>query len=159
MAPRSLALFAHKADKEAFWEDATVPDCYVTDCGGSCKPGWLNVVSQPCGGAKPVTRHAKGKPSSLCCPVEGAPNKKDCKWRGTAPSCNGHCQDREVALQLNKWGDGKYCEDGHKAYCCKSPVADGHQCYWAGVGKKCNGDDVPMVGSGKLSLSLSTCTK
>ncbi|KAK7756344.1 hypothetical protein SLS62_001570 [Diatrype stigma] len=148
VAPKNLKLFARKAEKEAFWEDATVPDCYVTDCGGSCKPGWLSIEKQPCGGAKPVTRHSKEADSTLCCPMEGAPKKEDCTWRGSAPSCNGHCHDNEVALELNRWGDGKYCEDGNKAYCCESPVSKGHQCYWAGVGKSCNNDDVAMTFSG-----------
>ncbi|KAJ2985874.1 hypothetical protein NUW58_g5301 [Xylaria curta] len=148
VAPKSLRLFAKKAEKEAFWEDATIPDCYVTDCGGSCKPGWLSIEKQPCGGAKPITRHSKEADSSLCCPVEGAPKKEDCTWRGGDPWCNGHCHDNEVALELNRWGDGKYCEDGNKAYCCQSPVTKGHQCYWAGVGKSCNNDDVAMTFSG-----------
>lgn len=124
-----------------------MPDCYVSDCGDGCKPGWLRVETQPCGSAKAITRHSTEDDSTLCCPMEGAPNKKDCSWRGTAPACNGHCHDNEVTLQMNRWGDGKYCEDGNKAYCCKSPVAEGHDCYWAGVGKDCNGDDVPMVSS------------
>ena len=148
VAPKNLKLFAKKAEKEAFWEDATVPDCYVTDCGGSCNPGWLPIEKQPCGGAKPVTRHSKEADSTLCCPMEGAPKKEDCTWRGSAPSCNGHCHDNEVTLELNRWGDGKYCEDGNKAYCCESPVAEGHQCYWAGVGRSCNNDDVAMTFSG-----------
>ncbi|GKT48622.1 chitotriosidase-1 [Colletotrichum spaethianum] len=148
VAPKNLKLFAKKAEKEAFWGDATVPDCYVTDCGGSCKPGWLSIEKQPCGGAKPVTRHSKEADSTLCCPMEGAPKKEDCTWRGNDPWCNGHCHDNEVALQLNRWGDGKYCEDGNKVYCCQSPVAEGHQCYWAGVGKSCNNDDVAMTFSG-----------
>ena len=148
VAPKSLKAFAQKAENKAYWDDRTVPDCYVTDCGGSCKNGWLSIETQPCGGAKPVTRHSKKKDSTLCCPLEGAPNKDDCTWRGSAPSCNGHCHDNEVTLELNRWGDGKYCEDGNKAYCCKSPVAEGHGCYWAGVGKKCKGDDVPKTFSG-----------
>lgn len=148
VAPKSLALFSRQAEKAAFWEDATVPDCYVTGCGGSCKPGWLSIEDQPCGGAKPVTRHSKEANSKLCCPMEGAPKKDDCTWRGSAPSCNGHCNDNEVTLELNRWGDGKYCEDGNKAYCCKSPVTKGHQCYWAGVGRDCNSDDVAMTFSG-----------
>ncbi|KAI0897338.1 glycosyl hydrolases family 18-domain-containing protein [Annulohypoxylon nitens] len=159
VAPKSLKLFAKQAEKAAFWEDATVPDCYVTDCGGSCKPGWLSVEKQPCGGAKPVTRHSKEADSTLCCPMEGAPNKADCSWRGTAPSCNGHCHDNEVALELNRWGDGKYCEDGNKAYCCKSPVTEGHQCYWAGVGRSCNNDDVPMTFSGTFLQTIGDIVK
>ena len=48
-------------------------------------------------------------------------------------------------VEMNKWGDGWYCEDGNKAYCCTSPLAKENKCYWAGVGKHCNGDDTAMV--------------
>jgi chitinase len=120
-----------------------VPDCYVTDCGGTCKAGFITVTNQPCGGAKPVTRHSKEKNSQLCCPLDGAPSKDDCDWRGSAPSCNGHCHEDEVTVELNRWGDGKYCEDGNKAYCCKTALDN--TCYWSGVGSRCNGDDVAIV--------------
>ncbi|KAM3079706.1 hypothetical protein ACMFMG_006117 [Clarireedia jacksonii] len=159
VAPKGIKLFAKKAEKEAKWEDATVPDCYVTDCGGSCKPGWLSITTQPCGSAKPVTRHSTEDDSVLCCPMEGAPKKEDCTWRGNPPSCNGHCHDNEVTLELNRWGDGWYCEDGNKAYCCESPVAEGHKCYWAGVGKNCNNDDIAMTFSGTFLQLIGDLVK
>ena len=149
VAPQSVKALAQKAEKAAFWEDATVPDCYTTSCGGTCKPGFIKITNQPCGGAKKTTRHSKEADSLLCCPLEAAPRKEDCKWRGTAPNCNGHCQDNEVAVQMNRWGDGKYCEDGNKMYCCESPVAKPHDCYWQSMGKRsCNGDDEAMTFSG-----------
>ena len=118
----------------------------MTDCGGQCKAGFIKVTNQPCGNAKPVTRHSDKADSQLCCPLDGAPSSKDCTWRGNWPSCNGHCHDDEVMVEMNRWGDGWYCEDGNKAYCCTSPLAKENKCYWAGVGKHCNGDDTAMVG-------------
>ncbi|KAF7510841.1 hypothetical protein GJ744_005941 [Endocarpon pusillum] len=155
LAPKSVKAFAMTADDASFWDDATVPDCYVTDCGGTCKAGFFKIEQQPCGGAKPVTRHSKEKDSQLCCPTASAPDPKECSWRGTAPSCNGHCHDNEVLLQMNRWGDGKYCEDGNKAYCCESPAAKGHDCYWAGVGRTCNNDDTTMTFSGTFLSTVA----
>ncbi|CBX95390.1 similar to Glycosyl hydrolases family 18 protein [Plenodomus lingam JN3] len=155
VSPNSIKALAQTADDASFWDDATVPDCYVTDCGGSCKAGFFKIEQQPCGGAKPVTRHSKEKDSQLCCPVSSAPDPDKCHWRGEAATCNGHCHDNEVLLQMNKWGDGKYCEDGNKAYCCESPAAKGHDCYWAGVGKDCNNDDATMTFSGTFMSTVA----
>lgn len=131
MAPKSLSVFAKDKKDASYWQDVTATSCYVTDCGAtSCQPGFMKVTNQPCGGAKPVTRHSKEKDSLLCCPISSAPNPATCRWRGTAPSCNGHCHEGEVALQLNRWGDGKYCEDGNKVYCCDVPAAKDIGCYW-----------------------------
>lgn len=154
VAPRSIKDLARKAEKKAYWEDATVPDCYVTGCGGTCKAGFIKIEQQPCGGAKAVTRHSSEADSLLCCPIDGAPDRKNCQWRGSAPSCNGHCHDNEVAVEMNRWGDGKYCEDGNKVFCCESPASKEHGCYWQGLGKrKCKGDDVAMVSPEPLSES------
>ncbi|KAI4634170.1 uncharacterized protein J4E87_001340 [Alternaria ethzedia] len=155
VSPKSVKALAMTADDASFWDDATVPDCYVTDCGGTCKAGFFKIEQQPCGGAKPVTRRSKGEDSQLCCPVSSAPDPDKCHWRGEAPPCNGRCHDNEVLLQMNKWGDGKYCEDGNKAYCCESPAAKGHDCYWAGVGKDCNGDDTTMTFSGTFLSTIA----
>ncbi|SPO07096.1 related to chitinase [Cephalotrichum gorgonifer] len=145
-----LLQFQHDEDigEETDADTWEVPDCYVTGCGGKCKAGFIKVEQQPCGGAKAVTRHSKEKDSLLCCPIQGAPDPADCTWRGSAPNCNGRCHDNEVTMQLNRWGDGKYCEDGNKVYCCESPVSNDHECYWAGVGKDCNGKDIAMTFSG-----------
>ncbi|KAK0670020.1 putative glycosyl hydrolases family 18 protein [Cercophora samala] len=149
VAPQSIKALALKAEKASFWEDATMPDCYVTSCGGTCKAGFIRITNQPCGGAIKVTRHSTGADSLLCCPLDAAPRKEDCTWRGGAPNCNGRCHDNEVAVQMNRWGDGKYCEDGNKMYCCESPVAKTHDCYWQRMGKRtCNGDDQAMTFSG-----------
>ena len=103
--PKSLnALDKGEEDKSDF-EDATMGDCGVTKCGGSCGPGEVTITHQPCGGAKAVTRHSKEDDSALCCPVSAAPDPKKCTWRGGAPDCNGHCQPGEVALESNRWGE------------------------------------------------------
>lgn len=112
LAPKGLNAFKSEADKASYWEDAVVGDCRVTDCGGSCTAGEVPIVKQPCGGAKPVTRHSTKSDSTLCCPISAAPDRKNCKWEGGAPSCNGHCHPGQIAMQSNRWGDGAYCEDG-----------------------------------------------
>ncbi len=109
----------------------------MTGCKGDCKPGFIKISEQKCG--------KDDQKSKLCCPLSGAPDPNDCTWRGEAPQCNGHCHDDEVMLQMNRWGDGKYCDDGHKAFCCKSPLAQENKCYWAGMGKDCDSGDKPMV--------------
>jgi chitinase len=118
----------------------------------------VKLTSQPCGGAKPVTRNSKEKDSELCCPISAMPDPKECTWRGSAPSCNGHCEDGEVLLELNRWGSGKYCEDGNKAYCCKIPDK-GNQCYWTGMGKECKVNDQLMVSHFKILKNLSLFDK
>lgn len=124
-------------------KEATAGDCYVTDCGGSCSSGFVPITTQPCGSAKPVTRHSSKKDSTLCCPLSGAPDPKKCTWRGSAPSCNGHCHDNEVTVELNKWGDGDYCEGGNKAYCCEVTTLAKNTCYW--TADRCSGSDTLMV--------------
>lgn len=110
--PKNLAAFNRDAETASYWEDATQGDCRVTDCGGSCNPGEIKITTQPCGHAHGIGEHSSGKDSTLCCPVSAAPDPKNCRWEGTAPSCNGHCHPGQVALESNKWGDGKYCNDG-----------------------------------------------
>ncbi|KAM7212522.1 putative glycosyl hydrolases family 18 protein [Rhypophila decipiens] len=143
LAPQSVRALSLLADKSSYWDDVNVPDCYVTGCGGSCNPGFISVTSQPCGSAKPVTRHSSERDSQLCCPVTSAPDPKTCRWRGTPHLCNGHCQPGEITMQLNKWGDGRYCESGNQAYCCDSPLAKGQQCYWKN--SACNSGDTAMT--------------
>jgi chitinase len=113
--PGKLNAFNSDADKVSYWEDAVAGDCRVTECGGKCKAGEIPITTQPCGDATAVFRHSSEDDSTLCCPVSAAPDPKKCRWDGGAtgaPSCNGQCNPGEVALQSNKWGDGKYCEDG-----------------------------------------------
>ncbi|EAS33737.3 chitinase 5 [Coccidioides immitis RS] len=125
IAPKRLGDFKDNAKDKSLYDDAYIPDCYVTGCDGNCKAGFIKITEQKCG--------KDDKKSKLCCPLAGAPNPDDCTWRGTAPLCNGHCNDDEVLLQLNKWGSGHHCNDGHKAYCCKSPLAQENKCYWQGI--------------------------
>ncbi|KAL8350543.1 hypothetical protein RB598_005715 [Gaeumannomyces tritici] len=159
LKPKTLKQFQKAGGNAAYWADATVPSCYVTSCGGKCKAGFVKVTTQPCGSSD-WKFQATEDDSQLCCPIQGAPNPKDCTWRGgsdtVATFCNGHCHDDEVTMQLNRWGDhSQYCFDGNKAYCCKSPLGQENKCYWAGVGQKCNGDDVPMTFSGTFLSTLA----
>ncbi|ORY64854.1 glycosyl hydrolases family 18 protein-like protein [Pseudomassariella vexata] len=149
----NLRLFSKQAANADTMEGVSVPDCYVTDCGGTCDAGFLKIENQPCGSATWLTRHSTESDSLLCCPLGGAPSASDCEWRGTAPSCNGHCHEDEVALELNRWGDGKYCEDGNKAYCCKTSLEN--ECYWTGEGQRCNGDDVALTFAGTFLQRLA----
>ncbi|KAI8315297.1 glycosyl hydrolase family 18 [Colletotrichum sp. SAR11_59] len=146
---------ASLAKDSAYWQDMGAQNCYVTDCGGKCdKKGFKAVTTQPCGSAKAVTRRSSKADSTLCCPIDSAPDPADCKWRtrGNAPTCNGRCEYGEVGLQLNKWGDGKYCEDGHKMYCCKTNSVSGHEnkCSFNSKGKKCPSGQSPLTFAGEF---------
>lgn len=146
LAPKDIRAFAKNADGAAYWQDVAAQDCYVSDCGKGCdKPGFIKITNQPCGSATPVFRHSSEDDSSLCCPLAAAPDSNECRWRGSAPSCNGHCEDGEVVVELNKWGDGKYCEDGNKAYCCNIPEGKENNCYWTGAGGRCKSGDELLV--------------
>lgn len=147
LGSKGIDAFKDTAADAAYWQQIGAQDCYTTDCGGSCKTGFITTTHQPCGSAKFLTRHSTKKDSALCCPVAAAPNSDDCTWRGSAPSCNGHCSDGEVTLELNRWGDGDYCEDGNKAYCCKNEGVE-NTCYWTGVGGNCNSGDEPLTFAG-----------
>ena len=106
-----------------------------------------------------VTRHSKGKDSSLCCPLSGASDPHRCTWRGTAPSCNGHCHTGEVTLEYNKWGSGDYCEDGQKVYCCEQTADEENTCYWTGTGNQCKKGDEPLTFAGTfLEAAAETAT-
>lgn len=50
---------------------------------------------------------------------------------------------------MNRWGDGKYCEDGNKVYCCEVPNAEENKCYWTGVGGTCKSGDETLVSGNK----------
>ncbi|KAF1818481.1 glycoside hydrolase family 18 protein [Dissoconium aciculare CBS 342.82] len=144
LEPKSLAFVRKEADNADLTRDATEPDCYVSDCGGSCKPGFISITKQPCGSATPFFRHSDQADSTLCCPLTAAPDPKTCTWRSTAPLCNGHCEDQEVLVQMNPWGDSTYCEDGNKAYCCKTSDHS-NKCYWTGMGGDCNSGDTAFT--------------
>lgn len=152
LAPKSVKKFARQADHASYWQDVTAQDCYVSDCGKGCDAGFIKITHQPCGGAKPVTRRAKKADSSLCCPISAAPDPKKCVWRGNWPECNGHCQNGEVAVQLNKWGNGNYCEHGKKAYCCEVPEGKQTQCYWTDMGDNCKSGDELMVRASRITF-------
>ncbi|KAF8252102.1 glycosyl hydrolases family 18 protein-like protein [Wilcoxina mikolae CBS 423.85] len=158
LAPKSLKAFEKLADHASYWQDMTAQDCYVTDCGGSCNPGFLKMTTQPCGSATSALKgfHSTQKDSTLCCPLSAAPNPKDCRWRGKEPLCNGHCHTGEVMLQMNRWGNGKYCTDGNKAYCCDTPEGkELNQCYWTGLGKQCKAGDELFTFAGSILQGIS----
>ncbi|KAI1172269.1 carbohydrate-binding module family 18 [Nemania sp. FL0916] len=126
--------------------------CYITSCGGNCDTRYTKITDQKCGSGK--------QKSMLCCPLSGAPDPHKCKWRGSGPLCNGHCEDDEVMMDMNKWGgSGSKCNDGNKAYCCKSPLAEENGCYWAGVGGACKRGDQPLTFSGTVLSLLEDIAK
>ncbi|KXH59987.1 glycosyl hydrolase family 18 [Colletotrichum salicis] len=144
-----LARKSSKADDAAYWQDIGAQNCYVSNCGDEgCKPGFKPIETQPCGSAHWFTRRAEGGKSTLCCPLSAAPDPDDCSWRSSAPECNGRCDNDEVLLQLNKWGDGKYCENGNKAYCCKTALEKKNNCAWGDRGKSCKSGQQPLTFSG-----------
>ncbi|KAI4122687.1 MAG: hypothetical protein LQ338_005669 [Usnochroma carphineum] len=155
LAPKSLKHFQKEAENADYWKDATAADCYVSDCGKGCNAGFAPITHQPCGGATAVTRHSKEDDSTLCCPLDAAPDPAKCVWRGSAPSCNGRCHDGEVTVELNRWGDGKYCEDGNKAYCCQVTSDKENKCYWTGVGEHCNKGDTALTFAGTFLETIA----
>lgn len=56
-------------------------------------------------------------------------------------------------MELNRWGNGKYCEDGNKAYCCQTDLEN--TCYWTGEGQSCNGDDEALTFAGTFLQRLA----
>lgn len=155
LAPKGLKQFQKDAEDKDYWKDATAEDCYVSDCGQTCKVGFAAVTHQPCGDAKPVTRHSTKKDSNLCCPLDSTPDPDKCTWRGNFPNCNGRCHDGEVLLELNRWGDGKYCEDGNKAYCCEVTNDKENKCYWSGTGKGCKKGDTALTFAGTFLETIA----
>ncbi|OTB02455.1 glycoside hydrolase family 18 protein [Hypoxylon sp. CI-4A] len=150
ISPRELGFGAPLGEQDD-WQSSN-EHCYVTPCDGKCDPGDVKITDQKCG--------IGDKRSRLCCPLSGAPNPKDCAWRGNPRLCNGHCHDDEVMMEMNKWGgDNDGCHDGNKAYCCKSPLAQENKCYWAGVGASCHGDDLPLTFSGTVLTILEDVAK
>lgn len=74
---------------------------------------------------------------------------QSCRWDGTAPFCDGSCnqnETEETRAQIAPAGSfeaasigatfGKACATGTKAYCCATP---GHTCRWSGTAPFCNG--------------------
>ncbi|KAF7342007.1 putative class V chitinase [Mycena venus] len=75
----------------------------------------------------------------FCCPPNSPPT---CRWGGTAPFCNGRCNDDEVQIATGINGDGKPCATGHKALCCKKTTSDQDwgACQWEGTAPFCKGE-------------------
>jgi chitinase len=137
--PKPLGDFRpDKADEN--WTGAN-DMCYVSKCGDGCNPGDIKITQQKCD---------RGKESKLCCPLSGAPDPKECTWRGNPPFCNGHCHDDEVMTHMSKWGGGADCWDGNVAHCCKSPLGAENTCYWGGIAEECGAGDLPLTFSGTV---------
>ncbi|RMZ82759.1 hypothetical protein DV738_g1689, partial [Chaetothyriales sp. CBS 135597] len=150
ISPKELGDF-DAAEGGSDWQSPS-KHCYITGCDGKCDAGDIQITDQKCGKGE--------KRSKLCCPLSGAPDPKECTWRGNPWFCNGHCHDDEVMMEMNRWGgDDKSCRDGNKAYCCKSPLAEENKCYWAGVGAPCKGDDLPLTFSGTVLDILDDVAK
>ncbi|GKT56242.1 hypothetical protein ColTof3_03581 [Colletotrichum tofieldiae] len=137
----ALALKSTVGEDAAYWQDMGAQDCYVTGCGGECKTGFKEITHQPCGDATFLFRHSTEEDSKLCCPLS----------RSDAPECVGRCEPGEVGLQLNKWGDSTYCENGHKMYCCDTATTRENKCYFADDGQKCKSDEQPITWSGRIT--------
>ncbi|KAJ1325255.1 chitinase [Microdochium nivale] len=125
--------------------------CYVTACGDQCKAGMIKITDQKCG---------KNQKSELCCPLSGAPDPKECHWRGSETKfCNGYCRDDEVMTHMSKYGGGASCWDGQVAHCCKSSLGEKNICKWRGVGEKCHSGELPMTFSGTILDILDDVAK
>ncbi|CCF34433.1 chitotriosidase-1 [Colletotrichum higginsianum] len=98
---------------------------------------------------------ANGKDSKLCCSLSGAPDPKECTWRGGPHLCNGHCHDDEVMTHMRKWGGGADCWYGNAAHCCKSPLGEENTCYWGGVAQECKAGHLPLTFSGTMLSTLN----
>ena len=76
----------------------------------------------------------------------------DCRWDGTAPSCDGECGAGESEITRLGFLPGGYppyyygpdfgkpCVTGTKALCCKTP---GTTCRWDGTAPFCDGECAP----------------
>lgn len=76
----------------------------------------------------------KSDPNSYCCPTTVKGASLECKWRGTAPFCEGKClygeqykgsaPNKDAAWfakgTMRSWSNlfGKDCASGSKALCC-----------------------------------------
>ncbi|KAK0647937.1 Killer toxin subunits alpha/beta [Lasiodiplodia hormozganensis] len=153
--PNELKAFNSEADKADYWKESGGGDCRVTECGGSCKAGEVPITTQPCGQSTGFWGgyHSDSADSTLCCPVDAAPDKKNCQWHGNPPLCDGQCDPGQVALESNKWGDhGDYCTDGLKFYCCDVPDAKAIDCSWK---DSCSSDETLMTFEGSFLETIA----
>lgn len=154
--PKELGSMKNSTSDASYWQSATTADCYVTKCGGSCTAAEIAVTTQHCGSWDIWTGGSYDDDSTLCCPLSGAPDPADCKWRGSDGPCNGHCQPGEVQMETNKWGDGKHCTSGNKVYCCAVPDEQKvlAQCQWIPPLNTCGDSNSP--GQTKVTWDKST---
>ncbi|KAH7038382.1 glycosyl hydrolases family 18-domain-containing protein [Microdochium trichocladiopsis] len=148
--PKPLGDFKSSDKGDENWT-GTNEKCYITACGSSCKPGEIKITDQKCDGKKK---------SELCCPLSGAPDPKECHWRGSETKfCNGYCKDDEVMTHMSKYGGGASCWDGQVAHCCKSALGEKNICKWRGVGEKCHQGELPLTFSGTVLDILDDVAK
>lgn len=119
--------------------DDQVQSCRLGECGESCSDG-LSPAQRSDGNDKGNTgtnTGCKGDESRLyCCPPDNMPT---CRWRGTAPFCDGKCHDGEVEVSSSLSGTGHDCWTGHKVLCCTQNAATEavSHCRWTGSAPFC----------------------
>jgi chitinase len=133
--PKTISSLQAQADTVDNWSDVNGGDCRGTTCGSTgCQPGEIEMTTFQCDG--------DGNESTVCCPLSSAPDPNTCSWQGTAPFCNGQCLVGQVALVSGLWGDGDYCSDGRKFYCCDvQEEAKKIDCRWGDCGSSCDDDE------------------
>ncbi|KAF2996314.1 hypothetical protein E8E14_001197 [Neopestalotiopsis sp. 37M] len=99
-------------------------------CNGKCHDGEVEVASDLSGtGSECWTGH-----KVLCCQQTASDAAAgSCSWHGSAPFCNGKCDDDQTKLTSDAMGAGgeEICLTGSKAFCCSSPVPYTN-CDWYG---------------------------
>lgn len=103
--PQTLKSTNTEANDVSFWEQQHPGACGTTICGGSCKPGTIEITTLKCPGGG-------DRPQKICCPIAAAPDPESCHWRGNPPYCNGQCHGGEVALASSTHGGNGHCRDG-----------------------------------------------
>ena len=114
--------------------------CQLGECGQSC-PANLSPAQRSDGKNKGNTgtnTGCSGNDARLyCCPSNDMPT---CLWRGTAPFCDGKCNNGEVEVSSSTSGTGATCWTGHKVLCCTKTVSDASlsHCQWTGSAPYCS---------------------
>ncbi|KAL3442260.1 glycosyl hydrolases family 18-domain-containing protein [Aspergillus insuetus] len=151
--PRRLGSLGNVAEDSANWQDINEGWCYFTECGVThYKAGYISLETMQCGAPSLFANYGE---ATICCPYASAPDPHRCKWRGGDPFCNGRCHVGEVAIQSSKWGDGGWCTDGRKFYCCESETIQ-PSCRWTECGDE-NADDVCSSDEDELTWAYNTC--
>ncbi|KAL3453554.1 hypothetical protein BJX65DRAFT_302452 [Aspergillus insuetus] len=155
LAPKRLGSKGQTADAAGEWETVQEGSCYSVRCGEPkrCRAGYVAIETFKClanidepippalGGAfPPYPSSSVIYTTVLCCPFGALPPPGTCQWRGGDPYCNGQCHPGEVAVESSKFGDGGYCSDGRKFYCCEAQRQK-PDCRWTECGDSCTSDE------------------